>query len=189
MCVLRCDFMLDWPSDSPKLVEYNTIASSFGVLSQKVKAMQRYVKERYGGSDIQYRHEWADKGDDAVHAFARDKMSNFLQSMCGYFNEVIERYKASVKAKFPDDASVGVKPWVLFVVEDSERNVLDQKVIETELQAQYGICSMRCTFNEVAQMATLDADTHILKVRGKEIGFVYYRSGYQVEQYTCDADW
>ena len=33
MCVLRCDFMIDWPCDKPKLVEYNTIASSFGVLS------------------------------------------------------------------------------------------------------------------------------------------------------------
>ena len=37
MCVLRCDFMIDQPTNSVKLVEYNTIASSFGVLSQKVK--------------------------------------------------------------------------------------------------------------------------------------------------------
>jgi hypothetical protein len=29
--------MIDWPNNEPKLVEYNTIASSFGVLSQKVK--------------------------------------------------------------------------------------------------------------------------------------------------------
>jgi len=37
MCVLRCDFMIDVPSNSCKLVEYNTIASSFGCLSQKVR--------------------------------------------------------------------------------------------------------------------------------------------------------
>jgi len=28
--------MIDWPENTPKLVEYNTIASSFGILSQKV---------------------------------------------------------------------------------------------------------------------------------------------------------
>jgi len=40
MCILRNDFMIDWPNNEPKLVEYNTIASSFGVLSQKVKECQ-----------------------------------------------------------------------------------------------------------------------------------------------------
>jgi len=39
MCVLRCDFMIDQPTNSVKLVEYNTIASSFGILSQKVKGV------------------------------------------------------------------------------------------------------------------------------------------------------
>lgn len=34
-----------------------------------------------------------------------------------------------------------------------------------------------------------DQDTHVLKIRGREIGFVYYRSGYQVEQYTTKNDW
>lgn len=36
MAVLRSDFMIDTPTDTPKLVEYNTIACSFGILSQKV---------------------------------------------------------------------------------------------------------------------------------------------------------
>ena len=47
MCVLRCDFMIDWPNDQPKLVEYNTIASSFGVLSQRVVQVQKYIKDKY----------------------------------------------------------------------------------------------------------------------------------------------
>lgn len=29
--------MIDWPSDLPKLVEYNTIACGMGILCQKVK--------------------------------------------------------------------------------------------------------------------------------------------------------
>ena len=36
MCVLRCDYMIDWPCDRPKLVEYNTVAVSFGVFAELV---------------------------------------------------------------------------------------------------------------------------------------------------------
>ena len=39
--------MIDVPSNTPKLVEYNTIASSFGVLSQKVKGIQKYIRDKY----------------------------------------------------------------------------------------------------------------------------------------------
>ena len=47
MCVLRADFMIDQPNNDVKLVEYNTIASSFGILSQKVLIMQKYLREKY----------------------------------------------------------------------------------------------------------------------------------------------
>jgi len=48
MCVLRCDFMIDVPSNSVKLVEYNTIASGMGCLSEKVRGVQSYIKDKYG---------------------------------------------------------------------------------------------------------------------------------------------
>lgn len=38
---------------------------------------------------------------------------------------------------------------VLFVVEDNERNIIDQKVIETELFRRFRIHSMRATFTEI----------------------------------------
>jgi glutathione synthase len=75
-------------------------------------------------------------------------------------------------------------PWVLFVVEDAERNVIDQKVIETELMRRFEIKSMRYTLKEISQRAKFDEETHVLTINGFEIGFVYYRAGYQVEQYT-----
>jgi len=46
--ILRSDYMIDQPTHSIKLVEYNTIASSFGCLSNKVREMQRYVFSKYG---------------------------------------------------------------------------------------------------------------------------------------------
>ena len=51
------------------------------------------------------------------------------------------------------------------------------------------IKSMRYTLKEIYQLAKIDNDTHVLKINGFEIGFVYYRSGYQVEQYTDEKDW
>ena len=33
MCVLRNDYMINLPTNDAKMVEYNTIASSFGILS------------------------------------------------------------------------------------------------------------------------------------------------------------
>ena len=47
--------------------------------------------------------------------------------MCDNFNAVLELYKKSVKERFGHESA---DPWVLFVVEDAERNVLDQKLIE-----------------------------------------------------------
>lgn len=80
-------------------------------------------------------------------------------------------------------------PWVLFVVEEVERNVIDQKIIEVELQRVHGIKSMRLSFSQIEKLSEMDPETNILRIRGKEIGFVYYRAGYQVEQYTCEKDW
>ena len=46
--ILRSDYMFDQPTNSIKLVEYNTIACSFGCLSKKVKDMQNYIFNKYG---------------------------------------------------------------------------------------------------------------------------------------------
>jgi hypothetical protein len=66
------------------------------------------------------------------------------------------------------------------VVEDKERNVVDQKIIETELQKHTGIKSMRMTFSEIYEEMKMN-ENHVLTIRNREIGFVYYRAGYQVE--------
>ena len=112
-------------------------------------------------------------------------MAKFTDEMCANFKVAINHYSKSVKERFEHEAK---DPWVLFVVEDSERNLLDQKIIETQLQFEHGIKSIRATFAEIAAGHKLDAN-NILTVYGKEIGFVYYRSGYQESQYTAEADW
>lgn len=126
MCVLRCDFMIDWPSDSVKLVEYNTIASSFGILSQKVKLVQEYIKQKYS-DELKYNYEPLNPADHAeadrpIIEFCNSKMDSFLDSMISYFQKAISEYKRTVKEKLGHDAA---DPWVLFVCEEKERNVID----------------------------------------------------------------
>lgn len=48
---------------------------------------------------------------------------------------------------------------------------------------------MRMTFSQIAENCEVDAVTKALKVKGREIGFVYYRTGYQLEQYDGERDW
>ena len=135
MVVLRNDFMIDVPTNSVKLVEYNTIASSFGILSESVRKMHEYIRNKYG-SDVNYLRDTlspsalADEEDKEILRFGNDKQLTFMDDMLSSFKEALEHYSSSVKAKFGHQCE---DPWVLFVVEDSERNVIDQKVIETEL--------------------------------------------------------
>ena len=115
--------------------------------------------------------------DEEVLEHGNNAMKTFSDSMTGNFKRAIDLYKQSVREKYPG-VPLDDKPWVLFVVDEKERNVIDQKVIETELQRLHGIPSMRCTLAQINALMVFNEDTHILKIRGKEIGFVYYRSGY-----------
>ena len=54
--------------------------------------------------------------------FAAKKMGKFSENMIGYFKNAIELYTESMSKKF---SHVSEDPWVLFVVENVERNVVD----------------------------------------------------------------
>ena len=50
---------------------------------------------------------------------------------------------------------------------------------------------MRLTMAEIAVVGSIDAKSKCLTVNGKEVGFVYYRTGYQADHYMVDGteDW
>jgi hypothetical protein len=112
-------------------------------------------------------------------------MKNFVTEMVDAFDQAIKLYKSTQYDKF---LRKNIEVWVAFIVDDDERNVIDQKTIEVQLQLTRGIKSMRVTFDDVTKEGSLD-ENNVLTIRGKEIGFVYYRTGYQVEQYKTESDW
>lgn len=52
---------------------------------------------------------------------------------------------------------------------------------------EYGISSMRKTLLEISAQGEVESESNKLKVAGKEIGFVYYRTGYQADHYFVDG--
>lgn len=54
--MLRNDWMIDIASNSAKLVEFNTIACGMGILSSKVRDVQKYIREKYS-DEIQYNYD------------------------------------------------------------------------------------------------------------------------------------
>mmetsp|Transcript_106813 Transcript_106813/g.147853 ORF Transcript_106813/g.147853 Transcript_106813/m.147853 type:complete len:92 (-) Transcript_106813:537-812(-) len=69
--------------------------------------------------------------------------------------------------------------WVLFVIEEIEKNVGDQKLVESCLYFDHGkIKSKRLTLRQIHEMGVMDEQTGVLKIQDDEIGFVYFRSGY-----------
>ena len=78
----------------------------------------------------------------------------------------------------------------MFVIDEGERNICDQKWIEVTLYEKYGIKSMRLTLLEVSSRVSRNADTGGLFIDAvKEVSLVYYRTGYQVEQYLNERAW
>ena len=127
--------MIDQPNNDVKLVEYNTIASSFGVLTQKVGIMQEYIREKYKNDIPQkysfiYDKEGLSDEDKQILHFGNDAMKDFISKMVNYFKRAIDSYKQSMKEKYGSEPS---DPWVLFVITAAERNILAQKIIEYEL--------------------------------------------------------
>lgn len=104
-----------------------------------------------------------------------------IAEMARAFNRACELYKESMAG----DRYESMKAsdfWVLFVVDEGERNVCDQKWIEVTLFETYKVRSLRMTLSQVEQRVTRNEATGAISVDGKlEVALVYYRTGYQVE--------
>ena len=112
MCILRSDYMVDIPTDTLKLVEYNTIASSFGPLSQKVGELQNYISKKYLGKPNYQKSDLTQ-----VHEMHNDGKS-YIDRHVLTFKQAVDLYKTAVPESSED-------LYVLYVVDASERNVVD----------------------------------------------------------------
>ncbi|KAI9566226.1 glutathione synthase [Boletus coccyginus] len=151
-----------------KQVEFNTISSSFGSLSEKVAALHRYL---YALTD--YYHV-------SPHLKPEDFPSN--DTISGLADGLAEAHKA-----------YGVpNAYILFVVQPNERNVFDQRWLEYELLEKHAIRVVRQTLLELATTASLSGPSRTLLLTTPsniEISTVYLRAGYTPTDFPTEAHW
>ncbi|KAL7419828.1 Glutathione synthetase [Cryptotrichosporon argae] len=159
--VFRSDYLLD--QGDVKQVEFNTIAASFGALSQRAGEMHRYLLQTTG------------RYFEASPHLTADNLPK---------NKSLEHIAAGLADGHR--AYGNTKAVVLFVVQDGERNVFDQRWLQYELESK-GIRTIRRTFAELAAVELAADDT--LVIDGLEVGLIYYRAAYTPTDYPSATEW
>ncbi|KAF8511005.1 hypothetical protein BU17DRAFT_77590 [Hysterangium stoloniferum] len=166
--LFRSDYLLHEDAASHevtlKQVEFNTISSSFGALSYRTAAMHRYLlsSTEYYNSD--------------PHLIAPNFPGNDT------LNLLVQGLTAAHEAYGVPNARI------LFVVQDGERNVFDQRWLEYELLEKHSIHIVRQTLDALATSGTLSSNQTLyvtLPPRNNpiEISVVYFRAGYAPTDY------
>ncbi|KAG6827139.1 hypothetical protein H0H92_013057 [Tricholoma furcatifolium] len=173
--LFRSDYLVHAPpheSPSLKQVEFNTISVSFGSLSERTARLHRYLH-----TSTQY-----------FNASSHLKAQNFPE------NDTISGLAEGLATAHKTYNNAQAR--VLFVVQDGERNVFDQRPLEYDLLEKHSIHAIRQTFEQLAHSASIDPDTRVLRVAVSpdlhpdgfvEISVVYFRSGYAPHEYQTPA--
>ncbi|KAG1794542.1 glutathione synthase [Suillus plorans] len=160
--LFRSDYLLHAAEDrlALKQVEFNTISSSFGPLSERAAAMHRNILASTSYFSA------------SPHLTADNFPENSTTS------GLVEGLSKAHEAYGVQDARI------LFVVQPNERNVFDQQWLEYELLEKHQIHVVRQTLADLAVSASLDPSTHALILTSPtnsspyEISTIYFRATY-----------
>lgn len=159
-----------------KQVEFNTIASSFGGLSSQVSALHKYLLKI-----------------DAYPAEASSIVKASSLPPSKSVPSLAAGLAAAHRAYGISKSSSAL--CVLFVVQDPERNVFDQRHLEYALLSDSGVRSFRLPFQRVLSDTRLGSDRSLLYTPPHapsttyEVTTVYYRAGYSPDDYAGEEDW
>ncbi|CAL9729443.1 hypothetical protein MOUN0_G06942 [Monosporozyma unispora] len=175
--IFRSDYLIEEKTKSVKQVEFNTVSVSFGGLSSKVGDLHSYLNVM---------GKYDNKGKPFYQAGELHTSESHVFIVRGILN-AMNIYQVDLESKKRErDEKI-----VLFVVEEDELNIYDQKIIEYNLLKIYGIISVRCTFKDIKTQFEYSTDKKRLihKKTNNEVGVVYFRTGYDVADYSDEAAW
>jgi glutathione synthase len=161
---------------SVKQVEFNTIASSFGGLSSKVSGLHKHLL-----SIGAYPGETSNIVSEALLP-----SSTSVPGLALGMAKAHEAYGTS---------SAGLPTCVIFLVQDVERNVFDQRHLEYELNQAHSVRTFRLPFGMVLKDTKLDADRRLIyspphnPSEQFEVSLVYLRAGYAPSEYADQQAW
>ena len=161
---------------SVKQVEFNTIASSFGGLSSKVSGLHNHLLTigAYPESVLNIVNESSLPPSTSVPGLARGMA------------KAHEAYGKSIS---------GLPTCVIFLVQDVERNVFDQRHLEYALNANHDIPVFRLPFGRVLKDTKVDSNRKLIYTppstpkKQYEVSVVYLRAGYAPTDYPDQASW
>ncbi|KAK3117813.1 Glutathione synthetase [Teratosphaeriaceae sp. CCFEE 6253] len=180
--LFRSDYMVHTdPSASHtgpsiKQVEFNTIASSFGGLSSQVSALHKYLLS-------------IDAYTESISNIINDAALPKSSSVAGLASGLAKAHEAYGPS---DD---GLPICVIFLVQDPERNVFDQRHVEYALNKNHAIRTFRLAFGKVLEDTHVDANRKLTYVPPQkpsqpyEVSVVYFRAGYAPTDYHSQREW
>ncbi|XP_019945053.2 glutathione synthetase [Paralichthys olivaceus] len=157
----RSDYMLDQREDgtsSLKQIEINTFAASFGGLASRTPDVHRQILKVAG----------------RLEESQRILDNNPAAGLVGAIAKAWELYGSE-------------RAIVMFLVEDTQRNIFDQRCIEYELWKR-NIPTRRKGFGDVVKTGKLDQDKRLF-VDDLEVAVVYFRNGYMPQNYISEQYW
>lgn len=157
----RSDYMLDLGKDgvsSLKQIEINTFAASFGGLSSRMPDVHRHILNVAG------------RQEESRRVLDNNPAAGLARAIA----KAWELYGSQ-------------RAVVMFLVEETQRNIFDQRYIENELWKR-NIPTIRRRFDDVCKTGSLDQDKKLF-VDGKEVAVVYFRNGYMPQNYTSEQTW
>ncbi|KAI1276564.1 hypothetical protein F5Y07DRAFT_399299 [Xylaria sp. FL0933] len=182
--LFRSDYMVhqDTSGSGPQIkqVEFNTIASSFGGLSSQTSQLHKYL------SSTEYPLIEKAIPTDTLNL----PPNNSAAGLASGIGEAFISYGAS---------TTGHSKCVIFLVQDGERNIFDQKHLEYSLQSSTDpiIPVFRLPFSEIQQHTRLadGAGRQLLYTPPQlpahtfEVAVIYMRSGYGPGDYPDARAW
>lgn len=166
------------PKSAPtiKQVEFNTIASSFGGLSTQVSALHKHLL--------------------AIDAYPESTNSVLNLNTLPPSPSVPSLALGMAKAHAAYGPSTTSHPLcVIFLVQDPERNVFDQRHVEYALNANHDITTFRLPFGRVLSDTKVDDKRRLIYSpphaphKPFEVSLVYFRAGYSPDEHTSQRDW
>ncbi|KAI1300932.1 glutathione synthetase-like protein [Xylaria venustula] len=177
--LFRSDYMIHFPQTqlrpTIRQVEINTNSAAFGGLAPRVTSLHRYL--------------------ESINAYPASASSTIHASNLP-LNPSAERIAAALAKAH---TTYGPSPschltCILFIVQDAERNIFDQRCLEFLLSSQFNVNVFRLPFRRVLHHTRLDAERRLLfsppasPERIYEVTTLYFRAGQSPDEYD-DVAW
>jgi glutathione synthetase len=164
------------PTPGIKQVEFNTIASSFGGLSSKVSELHQYLL--------------------SIDAYP-SSLSSIIQKSSLQQSKSAPSLAAGLAAAHsaygPSKADLPL--CVIFLVQDPERNVFDQRHLEYALFSNHNVRVFRLPLGQIRAHTKVDKERTLVYYPPHspetpyEVTTVYFRAGYSPDEYNGEEDW